>query len=179
MSLAVLAQAVRDTLQTAFSLTASSCEVSFDGQPKPSAGELYLAVHPGAWTKAEGDYDLDEEYTIGVTVTIRMGFAPKDRWGIEVWAASTDGLDKRVRQVIVAVHHNQAIRQLASTRLFQGEKYFVTPLQLLRVDPPKLQNWSWFSASPPEREGQIAESGVSQTVWFGKCRRCQSVDNME
>ncbi len=178
MSQAILASAVRDHLQSVFGLGADSCEVGFDGRPKPGAGELYLAIHEGAWLDKSGDYDLHEEYQIAITVTMRMGFAPKDRWGIAVWTAP-DGLDVQMRKVITAIHHNLLLRVAASDGL-NGGRYFATPLFLLRPpDKPQPQGPDWFSAPIPESDTQIAECGVSQTAVFGKCQLCQAIDEME
>lgn len=180
MSLAAVCKAVRDTLQTTFNLTADSCEVGFDGMPKPACGEKYIAVHPLGWTCQPGDHDLHEEFTIGVTITLRMGFAPKDRWGIAVWLAETDGMEVMLRKAIKAIHHNQTVRELATTYMSYSGFYALTPLQFIRVDAkPTVQGPNWFSAPMPETDGQVAECGVSQMITFGKCQQVQNIQSAE
>lgn len=180
MSQAAMCMAVRDKLQTVFGLDADSCEVGFDGQPKPACGELYVAVHPLSWSGISGDWDLGEEYGVGVTLTMRMGVAPKDRWGIAVWLLEEGGMEQRIRQTRAAIHHNQEVRIAANAFLGEGGGGFMlTPLQILRVDPPKVQGPSWFSADPPQSDKHVAECGVSQMLTFGKCQRVQSIPDME
>lgn len=179
MSLAACMIAVRDVLQDLFRVDENSCEVGFDGKPKPACGERYFAVHSLGWNGINGDWDLGEEYTVGVTVTIRTGFAPKDRWGIAVWLAENDGMESTIRQVITAIHHNQTVRAAMDAVLDEtGGGNFVTPLQLMRVDNPVVRNHTWFDADVPE-DGAVAESGVSQTIVFGKCQRVQNIPDME
>lgn len=174
-------KAVRDVLHTTFSVDANSCEIGFGPEPKPSCGERYWAIHQIRHAGLNQDWDLGEEYTVGVTLTMRMGFAPQDRWGIAVWLADS-GLEELVRQTIVAIHHNQLLRQQASR--YAGSPrtdLIVTPLQLMPqgIENPVPRGPEWFSSPPPETEHQTAECGVSQTVVFGKCQRVQDVPEME
>lgn len=172
--------AARNALQTEFTLDAASCEVGFDGAPKPAAGEFYAAVHPLTWSFPNGDFDLHEDYQVAVTLTMRMGFAPKDRWGIAVWLLRPDGLESRIRRAITALHHNQEVRLAANLLITGGASGKVmTPLQVLRVEPPRVQGPDWFSAAPPESEHAVAECGVSQMIVFGKCQRVQSIPDMD
>lgn len=180
MSLGAVLKAARDTMRTTFGLKAESCEVGMDGQPKPACGEFYIAVHPLGWNAVSGDWDLGEEYTVGVTLTMRTSFAPKDRWGIAVWLAENDGMEARLRAAVTAIHHNQTLRALADEYIDgAGAGGITTPLQLMRIDNPVLRGPDWFTAAPPETDEQIPECGVSQTVVFGKCQRTQSVPDME
>lgn len=178
MSIGAVAKATRDALQTAFSLDSNSCEVGFDGQPKPACGEKYYAVHQVSHGAVSGDWDLGEEYQLAVTITLRMGFAPKDRWGISVWLA-TGGLEELCRQAIVSIHHNQALRIAANVYITGGASgKILTPLQFIRLDNPTPRDYSWFTAAQPEGD-RPPECGASQTITFGKCQRCQSIPDMD
>lgn len=186
MSQAAVMMAVRAKLQSVFSLDSNSCEIGFDGAPKPMAGEFYVAIHPMAWSGlGDEDWALGEEYTVGVTLTMRMGVAPKDRWGIAIWLANPDGgagMEARVRTTITAIHHNQDIRLAANALISGGASgKIMTPLQLMPsgIQLPKVQVPSWFSAAPPETEHGMPECGVSQTIIFGKCQRVQSIPDMD
>ncbi len=181
MSQAALLLAVCDAIRTEFSLTAASCEAGFDGQPKPGCGELYIAVHPLNWNGVSGDWDLGEEYGVGVTVTIRTAWANQDRWGIAVLTAPGKGLEARVRKIITAIHHNQDVRIAANSRITGGGGNILTPLVFVRVEPPRPVGPSWFSAAmpDPDQPGVVPECGVSQTIIFGRCQRVQSIPDME
>ena len=175
--------ATRQVLQKEFNLDHNSIEVGFDGQPKPSAGEFFASIHPMNWTFPNGDWDLHEDNTIGVTLTLRLGFSPQDRFAVAVWLFETNGMEPRIRRVITAIHHNQALRSAANELISGGAsgKIF-TPLQVIRVENPKPQGPAWFNASPPEHIDHYSPPppcGVSQTVVFGKAQRCQPVDDMD
>jgi hypothetical protein len=179
MSQAAIMKAVRDKLRTSFSFTEASCEVGFDGSPKPACGEHYIAVHPGRWAGISGDWDLGEEFEVLVTHTLRMGFAGKDRWGIAVWLAE-GGMEEIIRQTVVAIHHDQAVRIAADAFITGGASgKMLTPLILVGVQPPTPRGPDWFSAAPAEGDYQVAECGVSQTITFGKCQRVQSIPDMD
>lgn len=171
--------AVREAISSLFKADADSCEVGFDGKPKPMCGARYFAVHPMGWNGISGDWDLGEEYSIGVTVTLRTGFAPKDRWGIALWLAQDGGMETTIRQIVAEIHHSQSVRLAMNEELDgAGSGNFLTPLQLLRIENPVVRNHTWFDAEVPE-DGRVAESGVSQTIVFGKCQRVQNIPDME
>lgn len=184
MSQAAVCVAVRDTLQTLFGLDANSCEVGFDGKPKPMAGKFAISVHPLTWSGISADWDLGEEYQIGVTLSIRLGTVPADRRGIAVWLDQPDGsgLHQRARAAITAIHHSQAVRVAADAAITGGESgKILTPLLLMPggVQPPKPQSYDWFSAVAPSTQSQTDDAGVSQTIVFGKCQRVQSIPDMD
>jgi hypothetical protein len=177
--------AVRDTIQRGVLLNgnaidADTCEVGFDGSPKPSAGQLYIAVHLGSWSMAPmGDWDFHEQVEIQVTVTLRLGDVPLDRYGIAAWVKATSGLDAICRQIIVLLHHNQAVRAAANVYIGSGSAGFVTTTQLVSAQPPKMQRAQWFLGNePPADDVQAAMSGVSQTLTF-KAQRCQGIDGTQ
>ena len=192
MSSPALCQAVRDVIQAGLTINGSSpdantCEVGFDGQPKPSAGQVYIAVHMGGFNRLEGDYDLDEGHDVYVTVTYRLGVAPKDRFGVEIWAKATSGLDALCRSIITLLHHNQNVRIYAN----HGKSYsigdtgggpdgFYTPLRFASAGKPQYRDYSWFTALPPKdlKESDYEKCGVSQELRFGKANRCQTISGM-
>jgi len=194
MSAVALAQAVRDVIQARIQINgknpdATVCEVGLSGMPKPGSGQVYIAVHLGGWQPVSGDYDLEEEYTVRVTVTVRLGSTPTDRHGLAVWVAATAGLDAICRAIVQALHQNQQVRLFANS----GKSYsigdsgpstpdgFYTTVQFTGAEPPQPQRASWFLAgeSPdPDNAAELALSGVSQTLSFGKARRCQTVAGM-
>ena len=68
-----------------------------------------------------------------MTLSIRLGFAPKDRRGIAVWLDQQDGtgLHQRVRQAIAAIHQNQQVRIAANNLITGGGGNIVTALLLM------------------------------------------------
>ena len=183
MSIGAICKAVRDAIQDHFTVDSGSCEVGFDGQPKPSCGQRYWAVHSMGWSGLpDEDWALGEEYQVAVTLTLRMGTAPKDRWGIAVWLVDS-GLEDLVRQTVTLIHHSQTVRLAANAFIAGGASgKILTPLQLLRIDNPKPQGPRWFSADDPQLTQQkydISDCGVSQMVLFGRCQRVQSIPDMD
>jgi hypothetical protein len=184
MSQAAYLQAARDALQAAFNLDSNSCEVGIDGQPKPAAGQLYIALSPGSWTAAGGDdFDLDETFQIEVTVTRRLGTTPKDRWGVAVWLATPNGLETTCRKIITLLHMSYPVMRTANDYVIRTETgqsdYFHHPLEFQSAGSPILQGPDWFSAVPPATDQQVqtAPVGVSQALTFTGARRTQGVDN--
>jgi hypothetical protein len=178
--------AARDQMRTTFSLDENSCEVGFDGTPKPSAGEFYVAVHGISWGVMVEDWDLSEEYQFAITLTMRMAAVPKDRRGVAVWLLSPNGMEARIRAAVIALHHNQAVRIAANTYLVAREAKLgiggeiVGVQRLARIEMPVLRDYSWFGAEPPESDIQAErDCGVSQTIVFGKVQRVQAIPTMD
>lgn len=195
MSAAALSQAVRDTLIARIAingaaLTEDTCEIGFTGQPKPASGQYYFAIHMASWAPGrvvgESDWDLTEDISVSVTVTLKLGDTPEDRYGIAVWVKQTTGLDALVRSVIAVIHQNQAVRALANTSPLYGLSLdgvtagFHTTTVLTGAQPPQFRDWKWFTAGLPKEAvlpEEMAQAGVSQTVTF-KASRCQAIPLM-
>ena len=172
--------AVRDQLLNVLSLTADSCETMFDGQPKPSCGELFVSVHPGSWTPSpSGDYDLDERFSVCVTVTMRLGAVPQDRWGPNLLDLINTGLEAVLRQIIGAIHKQESVRNAANTvyGLTPPLAGFCEDIELVDGGRPDPKGPDWFSAEadPADMATVFAHSGVAQTLTFGKARRVQQI----
>ena len=182
MSQRVLALACRDTIRTALGLGTEPlvCDVTFDGQPHPGCGEWFYAVHPGSWQGQSEDADLEEIFGVSVTVTRRIGFAPKDRWGSEVWGKTLTGLDVKLRKIIVALHHSYPVLNAADATLYAESNTqwgFDEPLMFLGGTPPMPKGADWFSAQDINA-GKFANAGAAQTLTFGRAKRCQPIEAM-
>lgn len=184
MSQRTLTVAVRNQIRTTLVLGDSSllCEVMFDGQPPPACGEWFYAVHPGDWTGQSQDADLEEMIGVMVTVTRRLGYAPHDRYGPEVWAKAIDGLDVQLRKIVVAIHHSHVVRAAANTLMgsdteTEGQFGFTEPLRFLSGGRPEPKGPEWFSADATSG-GKYANAGVAQTLTFGLAKRCQDIVGM-
>ncbi len=65
--------------------TGAICGVQPDGKPPGFSGQMYYAISSGG----ERDIDdnaqgLDRYYGVVVTITVRMGYAPRDRRGAQI-----------------------------------------------------------------------------------------------
>lgn len=198
MSMEALLQSCRDHIQVLFGLDADSCEVMMDGHPKPSAGELFIAVHPGRWGKAaKGDVGQGESLGVKVTVTRRLGEAPRDRWGTAVMIANlgnrglyaicrkimyelagdnTGNLDTQSRyQVLIDANAYLGIPKATPPAMQQWNDGFQVPLEFRDGGIPETKGYEWFSSPPPEPDadgyiGQV-ECGVAQTLTFDGAER--------
>jgi len=174
MSQGAYADAVKQTIQTLFNVDDASCDVMFDGQPKPSAGQWFYAVHPGSWTAQGEDYDLDEKIDIQVTVTRRLGDTPQDLGGIAVWKKY---LEPRCRQIVGAIHFNYDVMNLANSLITAGSDEFHKPVIFTgAAGTPQLKGPDWFTAITPDA-GTTADAGVCLTLRFSGAERTQGVQD--
>lgn len=154
------------------------CEVMASGEPPPTCGLFFAAVHRGDRT-AKGKADLHEVYALSVTVTARVNCAPHQA-GVRVLYA--DGmLDAKCDAIIQTVHKdgwNHQIANAANTLLSavtsgSPPHGFCLGLRFLGDGPPQPKGPDWFSAAP--------ESGVvgyAQELRFGFIERIQSQENL-
>lgn len=183
MSQRAYAVAVRDKIRSALNLEPIHliCDVMFDGQPNPACGEWFYAVYAGDWRGTSEDADLQEEIGVCVTVTRRLGFAPKDRWGPEVWAKANEGLDVQLRKIVANIHHKYDVMNNANTIIEAtnaGSWGFNVPLLFLNGGKPEPKGPDWFSADEGSTGGKFANAGVAQTLTFGRAQRCQPIESM-
>jgi hypothetical protein len=181
---------VRDRLREFVPLTAAQCEISDhpEGMPPPACGELFVAVHAGAWGPYPGGTSegIDETIGVRVTVTVRTGKTAKDRLGQNVWAGPAgSSLDETCRKVLVAVHLDAFLlatfyRENANATIntdFPGipRSGFATALEFEDGGTPTRRGPYWFSAEgnddPP--------AGLSQTMTFGRARRVQNLQGQQ
>lgn len=155
----VLLNAVRDRIKAALSLTDKEVDVCPDGQPNPASGQIFVAVY-GASVSNSQQNCLDERYSFRVTVTARMGHAPRDRKrNGPAWQ-----LALRVRGVL---HMSYEVRTLALAA--NANVDFVEPPCFLsaRQEPPKGPDWFW---AEPTGTGSDP-TGMAVTLEFGKVRK--------
>lgn len=180
MSQEALLEASRDRLRAVLptvlpNLPASAVEVGFDGAPHPSSGEWFFSIHEGEWRAQSGDHDLDEYFGVCVTVTRRVTFSPKDRWGTAVLIKAQTGINAVSRKVITALHKNYAVLNAANVIVGTagaGPDGFVEPLWYLNASPVALKGPDWFEAADD------GTAGVARTLVFGRARRLQTIHGM-
>jgi len=177
--------AARDHLRTLLSLGEAGCEAMFDGQPMPSSGEMFVALHPGGWRGISQDADIEEEFSFLVTVTRRLGYVATDRAMREVWAKATEGIEAVCRTIIVGkpakvtsadygLHMNLVIMAAANATITAGFAGFHEPVRFLDGGQPIERGPDWFSAGS-ETEGKRMNAGISQTLTFGGAKRVQGL----
>ena len=194
MSLRALRLAVRNQLKAAvlsggLALTQKECEVMLDGRPPPRCGERFVSVHGGTCTlRAEGDpaLDLDETYTLLVTVTMRLPRVPFDRIGPDLIDKASSGLDVFCQSVKVCVHKdaddNRIIRAAnillgADADGHSGIDGFVEPLRFLGHGDDQVKGPDWFHADP-DADGGVVEAGLARVFRLGGARKIQSLESM-
>lgn len=176
--------ATRDILKTALSLNTDQCEVMPDGKPKPDAGELFVAVHPGYW-HARDIEGLEEEFGVRVTVTMRLGAVPLDRAGPSAQDLLDAGLDAKCRQVMKALHLdvsgdawlNAVNAYISADTPNAPATGFVEPLRFRDGGTSEERGAEWFWAEDAEHSDP--PSGLSQTMQFGGAVRVQSIETMQ
>ncbi len=164
--------AVESRLQTALSLTSANVGVQLDGIPPPFSGQLYVAVHPGGFTADDTGLSLHESYDLSVTVSMRAGYAPKDRIASDLGTTATTGIYARAEAIRAALHMNEATRAAANVTIGAGENGFYHPLKFRSATPPQWQGSQWFGS---EEDGD-APDGVSITLSFGGAMRAQVIE---
>lgn len=185
MSQRCMCLAVLDRIRSVLSLPAGAggqltSNVTFDAQPAPGCGEWFYAVYAGEWRGDSGDADLQEMIGVNVTVTRRVGFAPRDRQGPDVWAEANDGLDVTLRKIVAAVHRSYTVLNAANVyveALNENSWGFEEPLSFVNGGKPEPKGVDWFCAEDAG-SGKFANAGVAQTLSFGRAKRVQPITAM-
>jgi hypothetical protein len=161
------------------SLDDLECDVQPDGQPPPTFGERYLAVHPTGWGPGDTriDYGLDEVYRVTVTITMRAPKAPRDRLAGEVFLKALTGMEKLARDVVKYLHQNHDVVNVANADIAGTDK-LMQPLFWDGTDvPPRQEGGEWVWSDSPDPKRPIA--ALVLPVHFREARRMQSYGNME
>lgn len=174
MSQRALLLAVRDYLRSSVNLADDECEVMFDGQPMPMAGERFVSVWPGDWSARDIE-GLDEEYGINITVTRRVTYAPADRVVAPLTGTDAQALDQLLEAIRAKLHldsQGDKVLNAANTIIGTGSNGFVEPLRFRHGSRPEPKGPDWFSA-----DGESEVSGLAQTLTFGGARRLQTIES--
>lgn len=176
--------AIRDRLRTQLGLTTGECDLTRGPEPHPSAGHTFIAIHQGSWsTRQPSDNYLDEVIGVHVTISLKAGRYPGDRWGTTLAGNSSDAdlppFELIARRIIAQIHLNHTLRGEANDNIANDSAGFIEPLRFLRAaGPPRNQMPEWWSATPPARRGQrptaVTPAGMSQTLIFDGARRIQA-----
>lgn len=141
-----------------------------DGNPPNNFGQFAVVVHPLTATVDDPNAQTwSVMYAVGVTVTARLGYAPKDRRGARI--TNTGDILDRALEVARALHQDDQHR-LAANALITGEGVsvngFLTPLKVVGIDPPR--------KAPPGWGGLTDTNDVfTATVRLGDAHRIQTI----
>lgn len=188
MSMFALMTAIVDRLKLAtasggLAYTVKTCGIAPpNGQPPPSCGPYYVAVHEAMLSDGDSYSTLEEIYNVNVTVTIRLRGTPYDRIIQEELYNGPKSLDTRCRQIAALIHqdtHDHRIINAANAIIdppgpghaVQG---FVEPLKFAGMDTAREVNPSWFWADQAiDANTQIMSVGWAKTIRFTGARRVQ------
>lgn len=181
MSQRALLLAVKAEIQSLLGVGDETCDVMFDGRPKPAAGQEFYAIHPGEWAGEDTDAGLKEYFGVDITCTRRLGYAPMDQWGAEVLMKASEGLDAMLGKVRARMHMNYTIQQEANNLINADgvANGFVEVLRFRSGGRPEPREAEWFGAteSSPPAGGRYAHAGISQTLTFDRAMRIQRVES--
>lgn len=153
---------------------ATNCEVGFDGQPPPFAGEWFVMVHPGEWSGRDIE-GLEESIGCQVTVTVRSAKVPRDRQGTNALTGPTgQSLDARLEAIRALLHLDYGMVDLANATITASANGFVEPLRFRDGGKPEPKGPEWFHA---DLEGGSPPVGLAQTLAFGGAVRIQTKES--
>lgn len=177
MSKLALLRAVRDHLRGTLNIKQDACTITPPGgSPPPHMGRFHVSVHEGT-DRISAEAYLHEEMAVDVTITIRTGEIPRDRFE-SVYESQAGAMEELERKVLTAIHDNQDIRiaACANANLPNSEygDIFQTPLWAKSRGPltPRFADWA----------GDVSEGNestfITRTINFGECTRIQALDVM-
>lgn len=111
-------------------LTKKNSDIRPGGRPTPAAPEFFLAIDGGKIDIPRADkaqFDLWEVFNVEITINIRTGRIAADRYA-DIYRRNKLGLKVITRQVLRAIHGQQAVRAAANLLLEEDEAEFKRPL---------------------------------------------------
>lgn len=161
MSIGSLLIAVRDKLRDSLTQVDSpeqNIRLGMNGQPIPTAGGIYVAVHLRDWANPEPQLTslLKEESGVIVTISIRSRRNPEDRDPDSVLVKASRGLTDIAEQVMSAIHGNSALTSSAGR---------IEPLRWIACIGPTEQFKDWYRSGDPF-DGDAQPAGYSLEVVF-------------
>jgi hypothetical protein len=161
MSVGTLLVVVRDKLKEVLTQVDSpdqNIRLGMNGQPIPTAGGIYLAVHLREWTNPDPQLTnlLKQETGLIVTISIRSRRNPEDRDPDSVLIKASRGLTDIAEQVMATLHGNTALAVSAGR---------IEPLRWTACMGPNEQFKDWYRSVDPN-DGDAQPAGYSMEVIF-------------
>lgn len=187
MSVAALLKGVESRLRSFAVLSDANgriCGIQPDGKPPPNAGQWYYAIWwPGSRQVDVNPLSHDVDHDINVTITAKMGYAPRDRRGERVTLDYE--LISRAEAIAATgvIHSSQEVLDLANVLIVGTAEYvadagsgtptvngFVEPLRLLGYGPIREQGSDWVYS-----DSEHAPTVLTIDVRFGGAKRVQGL----
>ncbi len=132
--------------------------VQDSGSPPPFAGQVYYAVWwAGCQAGEDNPLSLDKVHGVNVSLTWRMGYAPRDRKGARILASGE--LLEKAEAVADALHCDYTTMNAANALIPGTADYasenggsvttsgFVEPLRLSDIGQPREEGPDWIGAA--------------------------------
>jgi len=170
IELEALTHAVAEYLQKHAGFNTGEVGVHGRGRPPASAGMVYAAVHAGDWMSGGPGHNLDLKVAVSVTLSVKLGQIPLDRWQYSGSYSADDGLEIISLLVLKCLHQRYDVITLANTKLSNGVSPFMEPLSFVRSGEPQEREAQWWSGSVTQSKGPL---GLSRTLQFSGARIIQ------
>ena len=147
-----------------------------NGRPRSASAEFFLAVDEEGTECSRGDkaqFDLWEVFRVAVYINIRTGRIAQDRID-EIYRRNKLGLKVITRQVLRAIHGQQAVRVAANNNLDEDEAQFTRPLYCSGIGKIEIKASDW--------SGEVADSSPSSqgaTGWLVRKITFRGMDRIQ
>ncbi len=177
-----LETAVRNAIRTSLAYQDSFCDCTFDGQPPPRCGPIYVSVWSDGATQPGPSVStcLDEYHSVFITVTVRT-VQPFDRLILH-----RRDLEQRINAIRALIARDRrdfsicnAANLLASYRSSGApdsvhQPGFCESLLYQGKDRVEIKGPDWTHGDIEKATNR--DCALAQTVRFGRCRRIQGFD---
>jgi hypothetical protein len=153
-----------------------NCDVTIDGRPVPTAPEMFVAVTPTGWLKAnESPGVLSEKYEFECVVSLKLNATPNDRYG-DFFLDQVKGIEKVCRDLILLLHLNYVVIANANNEAAAAActKIF-TPPQWQETTDPEVRYDDWYYQLPGQFGDRPAPVAMIMRVKFGEIERAQKI----
>jgi len=165
-----------DWIRGRLGLEIGEIDVAHGGRPPAIAGLFFVAIHSGPWQSINDQgYLLDEDIGLQVTVSVKSGSLPTDRWGKPGYSDHGVGLDVLATRVIGVVHLQYGLLNNANDQIEGDVNKYVEPLRFRRADAPVERAAEWWSGSKTTHHGYV---GMSRTLLFTGARVIQEIEQI-
>lgn len=185
MSMHALLLTVRNTIRSTLGYADKDCDLAPpDGQPPPSCGDVYVAVHEGSSQMNVSYSDFDEVVNIDVTVTMKLRGVAFDRLTQQLLYGDEKSLDRRARAIAAAIHADttggavtnaaNALKELLPPAEGHSVQGFFEPLRCAGIEKAREVGPAWFHANLDNPNLVLSNfCGYTKTIRFVGARRIQ------
>lgn len=158
--------ALRDSLEDHISNPINNIRIRLSGQPTPTSGEVFVAVHAGNWNSPEDlSQVLKDEIEVVCTITIRSRKYPEDRDPDYILVGASKSLSDLSDRIVASIHGNTSVSSSAGR---------IEPLRWVSCVGPIEQTKSWFYSDDPN-DADTQPAGYSMDVIFRGALRVRTV----